>query len=80
MAQFSCHYLNIVLFVYSGDGVEVKEEEEQAETWEAGKYKCASSIETFWYYCDGTHAHSNWLSVVTLVARVHNPAGWPALL
>ena len=48
-----------VLYVCSGDGVLVKEEEEQTETWVAGKYKCASSMETFWYYCDGMRAQSS---------------------
>jgi hypothetical protein len=35
------------------------EEEEQTESREAGKYRCASSVEMFWYYCDGTRAQCN---------------------
>jgi hypothetical protein len=76
MPQFSCHYLNIVLFAYSGGGVEVKEEEEQVEMWEAGKYKCSKSIEAFWHCCGGTRAHSSWLHVVTSMAHAHSLAGW----
>jgi hypothetical protein len=44
---------------FLGDSVEIAEEEEQAESLDAGKYKYASSLEMFWYYCDGTHAQSN---------------------
>jgi len=66
MAQFSSHYLTIVVFVFLDESVEIAEEEEQAESWVAGKYKCASSVEMFWYYHDGTHAESSWLSAVVL--------------
>ena len=55
--------------VYSGDGVKVKEEEEQTQTWETGKH-----------YCDGIHAQSRWLSVVAVMAHVLCPTGWLALL
>ena len=51
---------------FLGGSVEIAKEEEQAASWEAGKYKCISSVEMFWYYCDGTHAESSWLSAVEL--------------
>jgi hypothetical protein len=55
-----------VLFVCSGDGVLMKEEEEERATWVAGTYKCASCVEKFWYYCDGTHPQSCWLIIALL--------------
>jgi len=69
MAQFSSHYLTIAVFVvffFLGESVEIAEEEEQAESWVAGKYRCASSVEMFCFFCNGTHAESSWLSAVVL--------------
>ena len=56
---------------FLGDGVEIAEEEEQAESWAEGEYKCAGSVEMFWYCCEGTHAEC----CGTVIIDVHSSAG-----
>ena len=73
---FVLHFMTIclvsqnlnILYVHSGDGVLVKEEEEQSGAWAAGKYKWTM------YYCDDTRAQSSCLIFALLWWQ--GPTGW----
>jgi hypothetical protein len=59
---------------FLGDSVEIAEEEEQAESWEAGKYKCWNVLVLLWWHTCTVQLPECCRTVIT---HVHIPAGWP---